>query len=109
MNTFMAKEIIVESDHKPLKSILNTPIHYPPLRVQRFIMFLQNYGFVINYGLGKELICCSILSRAHLKEQTPEIPKTEVNFQVHSAISNFPISTETLKQLEIETLSGKTL
>ena len=109
MNTFMAKEIIVESDHKPLKSILNTPIHNPPLRVQRFIMFLQNYGFVINYSPGKDLIYYNILSRAHLKQQTSEIPKAEVNCQVHSVTSNFPISTETLKQLEIETLSDKTL
>ena len=47
------KKMIVENDHKPLKSILNTPIHKTPPRIQRFIMFLQKYDFVVNYVLQR--------------------------------------------------------
>ena len=103
------KKFIVESDHKPLKSILHTPIHKTPPRIQRFIMFLQKYDFVVNYVPGKDLVCSDTLSRAPLKEQGPEISETEVNCQVHSVISSFPISTERLKQLELETLNDRTL
>ena len=48
------KKIYVESDHKPLKSILNTPIHKRPLRIQRFTMFLQKYDFLVNYIPGED-------------------------------------------------------
>ena len=85
------KKFIVESDHKPLKSILYTPIHKT------------------NYVPGKDLVCSDTLSRAPLKEQGPEISETEINCQVHSVISSFPIKTEKLKQLEVETLNDRTL
>ena len=42
------KKFILQSDHKPLTSILNTLIHKAPPRIQQFIMFLQKYDFVIN-------------------------------------------------------------
>ena len=79
------KKVLVESDHKPLKSILSTLIHKTPPRIQRFIMFLQKYEFVVNYIPGNNLTCSHTLSRAPLKEQTPEISETEVKCQVHSA------------------------
>ena len=72
-------------------------------------MFLQKYDFVVNYVPGKDLVCSDTLSRAPLEEQGPEISETEVNCQVHSVISSFPISTERLKQLQIEMLNDRTL
>ena len=93
------KTFVVESDHKPLKSILNTPINKT--------CFYKKYHFAVNYVHGKDVICSETLSRAPLKEQTPEISETELNYQVHSVISTFPISTERLKQ--VETLNDKTL
>ena len=98
------KKFIVESDHKPLKSILHTPIHKTPPRIQLFIMFLQKYDFVVNYVPGKDLVCSDTLSRAG-----PEISETEINCHVHSVISSFPMSTERLKQLEVQTLNDRTL
>ena len=106
------KKFIVESDHKSLKSILHTLIHKTPPRIQRFFMFLQKYDFVVNYVPGKDLVCsdtCTCLFRAPLKDQGPEISETEVNCQVHSVISSFPISTERSKQLEVEMLNDRTL
>ena len=72
-------------------------------------MFLQKHDFAVNYVPGKDLICSEYLSRAPLKEQTPEISETEVNCQVGLVTSSFPINTERLKQLEVETLNDKTL
>ena len=56
---------------------------------------------------SKILICSDTLSRAPLKEETPKISDT--NCQVHLVIPSFLISTERLKQLEVETLNDKTL
>ena len=91
-----------------MKSILNTTIHKTSPRIQRFIMFLQKYNFVVNYVPGKDLICSNTLSRAPLKERTPEIAETKLNCQAHSVMSSFPIRTERLKQLEVETLIDDT-
>ena len=102
------KNVIVETYHKPFKSILNAPIHKTPPRIQRFVMFLQKYDFAVHYVIVKDLICFELLSRAPLKEKTPEISEAEINCQVHSVIFSFPISTERLKQLEVETLNDKT-
>ena len=88
-----------------MKSILNTPA---TPTIQRFVMFLQKYNFKANNGPGKYLTC-NTLSRAPFKEQTPEILGTKVNCQIHSVIPSFPISTERLKQLEVEKLNDRTL
>ena len=50
------KKFIAERDHKRLKSIVNTPMHKTPPRIQRFIMFLEKYDSVVNYVPGKVLI-----------------------------------------------------
>ena len=92
-----------------MKSILNTLIHKTPPRVQRFIMFLQKYDFVEYSVPGRDLTCSDTLSRAQLKEQSPEISETEVNCQVHPVKSSIPISIERLKQLKVEMLNDKTL
>ena len=76
------KMFIVENDHKLLKSIPNILIPKATPKIQRFIMFLQKYTFVLNYVPNKDLICSDTLSRAPLKEQTPEISETEINCQV---------------------------
>ena len=68
-------------------------------------MFLQKYDFVVNYVPGKNLICSDILSKAPLKEQSPEISETEVKCQIHSVITSFLSNTETLRRLEVETLN----
>ena len=75
-----------------------------PTKIQRFIIFLQKYKFIVNFV--PSLIKSDTLSRAPLKEQSPEISETEGNNQV---ISRFPIRTKRIKQLEIETLNDKTL
>lgn len=49
------------------------------------------------------------MSEVPLEEQSREISETEINCQVYLDLSNFPISTERLKQLKVETLNEKTL
>lgn len=71
-------------------------------------MFLQKYNFVVNYVPNKDLIDFSILSRVPHKEQHPELSEARFKCQDHSVISSFPISTEILKHLEVETLNDRT-
>ena len=54
----------VESDHKPLESILKKPLHQAPVRLQKMIMTVQKYSINVIYRPGKCLAIADTLSRA---------------------------------------------
>ena len=58
----------IESDHKPLESILKKPIHKAPLRIQRMMLKLQPYEFTLIHRVGKEMGLADCLSRLPLEE-----------------------------------------
>ena len=59
--------ITVETDHKPLESIVLKPLHSAPQRLQRMLMRLQKYDLKVHYKKGKEMVLADTLSRAHPK------------------------------------------
>ena len=63
----------VETDHKPLETILRKPLHVAPARLQRMIMSIQRYSLSVNYRPGKELLIADALSRAPLHEEASEL------------------------------------
>lgn len=48
-------EFELETDHKPLEAIF-TPTSKPPVRVERWVLRLQSYKFVVKYRKGSENI-----------------------------------------------------
>lgn len=54
----------VISDHKPLQAMFNKKSGETPPRIERFIMDLQEYDFVVEYLPGKQMIA-DFLSRNH--------------------------------------------
>lgn len=67
------KEIVVESDHKPLESIFKKPLHQAPMRLQRMLLRLQKYSLNVMYKPGKQLHIADALSRAYLRETEEEL------------------------------------
>ena len=65
----------VYNDHLPLRSIFTKDIKNTPARLQRFLLRLQKYDFKMNYIAGSKLIVADALSRAPLRDDTPEIPR----------------------------------
>lgn len=57
-------DITVETDHKPLISIINKPIAGAPARLQRMLVRLQPYTFELVYKPGRYLYIADTLSRA---------------------------------------------
>ena len=76
------KDVQVETDHKPLQSILKKPLHQAPMRLQRIILKIQKYPLVVRYRPGKELLIADTLSRAYLPNENPSIldEELEVNY-----------------------------
>ena len=103
------RSFVVFSDHRPLKSIFSKSLTQCPPRIQRFILHLQKYRFDLDFVPGKDMNVSDALSRAHLKDVTSEIPKSEMELYIHSIVSNLPISEQRWKQLQFETAEDSTL
>ena len=56
-------DVTVESDHKPLVSIMSKPIGKAPLRLQKMMLKLQPYDFGLIHVKGKDLGLADCLSR----------------------------------------------
>lgn len=57
-------DVTIETDHKPLISIINKPIAGAPARLQRMLIRLQPYTFKLVYKPGRYLYVADTLSRA---------------------------------------------
>ena len=48
------RHVLIESDHKPLKSIFKKPLHQAPPRLQRLMLSLMKYDIEVTYKSRKE-------------------------------------------------------
>ena len=48
------KHTLIETDHKPLQSIIKKPLSQAPTRIQRLLLRLQTYDVDLQYRPGKE-------------------------------------------------------
>ena len=69
------KEVIVESDHKPLEMIAKKSLALAPPRLQRLLLRIQKYNYTIVYKSAKEMALPDMLSRAPLPETDEEMEK----------------------------------
>ena len=98
--------VTVESDHKPIESIMKKPVGIAPPRLQRILLQLQKYDLHVCHRPGKDIPVADALSRHYSKE-----PDTTVNHmmeaQVHMLFTNLPVSDERLKSVRRETQSDE--
>lgn len=57
------KEVLVETDHKPLQSIFTKPLDRAPARLKRIILDVQPYGVTVKYKKGNDIPIPDALSR----------------------------------------------
>ena len=58
----------IETDHKPLESIMQKPLNSAPKRLQRMLLRLQRYNLRVRYKKGEKMYVADTLSRAYLPE-----------------------------------------
>ena len=66
------KEVIIESDHKPLETIFKKQLEKAPARLQNMLLKLQKYNIKVVYKKGKEMYLADTLSRAYPSNTTTE-------------------------------------
>ena len=92
-----AKELALETDHRPLVSIISKPLDKAPARLQRMLLKLQRYHINLQYKPGKELFTADTLSRAHLPNAGDE--DQDLVLCVHQAVMRLPVSDKKLTEL----------
>ncbi len=102
------REVIVESDHKPLEAILKKSIHQAPLRLQRMILRLKPYAIKVKYTPGSQLLIADALSRSQMSAQINDpSDEFEVNVLESGQISETmfeKLVEETKKDAELQQL-----
>lgn len=95
-------KVNVQSDCKPLETILRKPLGTAPSRLQRMLLQLQRYDLNVIYTPGKELLIADTLSRATTHEQQSQcdIFDKKVIYALEPTEALIP---ETLVQLKFET------
>ncbi|XP_062574225.1 uncharacterized protein K02A2.6-like [Saccostrea cucullata] len=94
--------VLVESDHKPLESILKKPVLSSPPRLQRSVLALERYDIQVIYKPGKKMFLADHLSRSYLKETKEAlVPDLQVN-EMHLT-SYLPVSQEVQDRIRKET------
>lgn len=101
------KTFHVETDHKPLIAIFKKPLNECPARLQRMLLQLQKYNFIITYKPGKMLIIPDGLSRATTKEIYED--KMELEAHVCIVTESIDITDNRLKQIVEETKKDEEL
>ena len=88
------REFICQSDHKPLEDIHLKHLSDAPPRLQRLLLKIQPYNFVIKYVPGKDIQMADALSRVSPNEKT-EIKDLDVT--IHAL-------TPQLSRIQVESI-----
>ena len=90
---FLGLPFEIETDHKPLVSLLgDKPI---PLRIQRFRMRMMKYTYTIFHIPGKNLVIADALSRAPAQQQT-----ADEDAYVRAIFNSLPATDQRIQQIQ---------
>ena len=83
------RNVTIETDHKPLITIVKKPLTSAPKRLQRMLLRLQRYNFELEYKPGSQVIIADTLSRAY-----PVGPATATRFAEQLAAIETEVESE---------------
>ncbi|XP_041362042.1 uncharacterized protein K02A2.6-like [Gigantopelta aegis] len=89
------RSFTVESDHKPLESIFKKSLLNAPKRLQRMLLRLQKFEFVLVYKKGSSMFMADALSRAYIPHLTKEVHDGEV----------FHVDVRTVTEKDVELIN----
>ncbi|XP_064107989.1 uncharacterized protein K02A2.6-like [Macrobrachium nipponense] len=98
------RKIIVESDHKPIASIVLKPLCNAPKRLQGMLLNILQYDVEIIHKKGKEMYVADALSRSYLPLDNYKESEEQVNM-----LDYLPVRKERLDEIKYETDQDETL
>ena len=100
---------LVESDHKPLESIMKKPLARALARLHRMLLCLQRYDFQLSCKSGHKMVLADALSRASVKDADPDISDEELAAQIHMVYSNNEVICANLEEVRRATADDHVL
>ncbi len=99
------KKVTVETDHKPLITILNKPLFQAPARCQRLLLRLQRFDLHPVYVPGKYMHISDTLSRAVSLSSRGKCEKldTECELMIHAVLQDIGLSSNMMSKIQVET------
>lgn len=96
------REVDVESDHKPLVSIMVKPLYVAPPRLQRMLLQLQKYDLNVQHVPGKQIPLADTLSRKFLPDTYPNMSEG-IDMHVHTVLDMLPVNDCKLHEIRVAT------
>lgn len=101
-NYIYGRKVTVQSDHRPLVSIINKPMSKISSRLQKMVLKLLKYNLEITYVPGNQMFIADTLSRsfnvsAHVKDDL------EMLNMVHNVVKYVPMSDKRKSEFVNET------
>ena len=116
------RKVLVDTDHKPLESIMKKGLLSAPKRLQRMLLRLQKFDVEVTYKKGTELYIADTLSRAYLPMTGCESQgdsedvmltdirsPTEIEAEQIDMAQFLPIRDETLQEIKLSSESDADL
>lgn len=103
------REVLVETDHKPLIPLFEKPLYKVPTRLQRLMLKLQAYNLKVIYKPGKEMVIADTLSRAALSEESLPLLDHEIEIHCNPVSLSLPVSDAKVDHIRKETIADETL
>ena len=100
----------VHSDHQLLKSIFKKHLHECPPRIQRHLLRLQRYDFVVCYARGNSIPVPDTLSRNVLMDEQLKLTEDEkAELRLHNVIKSVIPNQQIKDKIREHTASGQEL
>ncbi len=96
----IGSNFIVETDHKPLVPLFNNPNSRPPLRIERWLLYLQQFQFTLRYCPGSENAADYLSRHAIPVASDQEKDSKRRNDIVHQIIVNTIPKSITLEEMQ---------
>lgn len=103
------RKVFVDTDHKPLESIMKKSLLSAPKRLQRMLLRLQKFDLEVTYRKGIEMHIADPLSRAYLPLLKQEEDTKEDVWSVADERSPTEIETEYVNMAEFVPIRQTTL
>lgn len=100
------RRTVIQTDHKPLVSIVSKNINKVSPRLQRLQLNLVKYDLDVRYVPGSQMYVADTLSRAALPETGGNDPEEDVT--VHSIAKHLAMSKEKREEFKIATANYET-
>lgn len=99
----------VETDHKPLESILKKSILSSPKRFQRMTMRPQRYDLEVTYKKGSQMYMADTLRRAYLTTTPQEDVSDKDILKLDDRRSEVEVDIESVNALQFLSASDETI